>query len=188
MTTDIETAALAIPVDLSTDPPVVIINGERLDIGALDKVARAASSVLYREITRRKEYAERADTERIFRSLYGDSLVEYAHAGRPILAALWPAWNRDRWPLGLDPATGASVDLEFRRLPASPWGPLWMRPSARTRLAHCWTGGDSWVCGKALPFEYPGCRMMVTPDAYAAHTRSLSLPAASRCQKCGSTT
>lgn len=175
----------AIPLDFSGDPPVAIVNGERLDIRAFDDVASAAHNALYREIDRRREYANRAETEKQFRRSYKPTVREIEFGGRPILAALWPVEQRDRWPLGIDPATGARVDLEFRRLPVSPWGPLWMRPSARTRHAHCWTGGDSWVCGKALPFEYPGRRTMVTADAYAASVRSLTLAVAPRCVKCG---
>lgn len=170
--------------DIKADGLCIVIGGVRVEEGEsralADAVERARVSVI-RERRRLDLYASREEGEVTFRRCWGVTVVDYVHRGTPILAALWP--NRDLWPLGYDPATGQDVDLEFMRMPASPWGPLWMRPSSRSQ-AHLWSGGGVFACGRELPLEYPGRRRMVTADAYSLAYSSRALPVAVRCPKC----
>ena len=164
-----------IALDLDGPEPVALVNGERLTASVLGRLADAAVSALHGEAVRRREYEGREDAERMFRRLWGSTTVPMDYRGRPILAALYTGGG-EMWPIGYDPATGASVHLWFCSIPVSPWGPLWMRSSRRSSTAHRWMGGSTWACGKPIMHEW-NRRHAGTEAGYE------SAPA-SRCKRC----
>lgn len=170
--------------DIKADGLCIVVGAglvEEGEVRAFLEACERARSAVYRERRRLDLYEKRAESEATFRRCWGATVVDYDHRGTPILAALYP--HRDLWPLGFNPATGQGVDLEFMRMPTSPWGPLWMRPSSRS-AAHLWNGGGVFACGRELPLEYPGRRKMLTADAFRSCSRSPSLDGAVRCPKC----
>ena len=177
-----------IPLDLDSDPPVALVNGERLTMKQLDAARDAAVTGLVREIRRRSDLADRERNEHLFRTnpSWAGTVVDATLAGTPVLLALYRSVG-ELWPIGFDPATGRTLEhreCHWTKLDPSPWGPLWMRITRRQKTAHLWTGGAAFACGLAVPgtWERKACAVA---DAYVAGTRSLSMGVAVRCGKCG---
>lgn len=175
-----------IPLDLESDPPVALVNGERLTIKQLEAARSEAVTGLVREIRRRLDLATREENERAFRAVWNATVVDATLADTPVLLALHKAID-EVWPIGFDPATGRTLEhreCHWTKLDPSPWGPMWLRPTRRHKTAHLWAGGALFACGLYLPgaWERKSCAVA---DAYEAGTPSLSPPAAVKCRWCG---
>lgn len=177
-----------IPLDLGSDPPVALVNGERLTAKDLEDATRSAVYQIHREIRRRRDLANREREEHLFRTnpSWAHTVVDTAIGDTPVLLALYKAVG-ELWPIGFDPATGRTLEhreCQWTKLDPSPWGPLWMRITRRHKAAHLWTGGHRFVCGLAVPGAWERKECAVA-DAYVAGTPSLSMGEAVRCGKCG---
>lgn len=169
-------------IAVTTDGVDVLVNGERHTVEEARRLAeaiRSAVSSSRAEKTRREHFRDREARADIFRRIAGDTL-------REVDGKLWRLYlGVGAYVHGFDPATGQDVyggpGASWELLPASPWGPVWLRYRRKGAIAHAWVGGDWFACGKPLPRRWE--KEEAWPEAGSTTWRPPYGPAR-RCPEC----